>query len=384
MLFQREKQQVSAAEILEAIAGNSEINLFRCSISGELDLSKLILADQKLPSDRNPAGHISPENAAITLTEPIVFRECIFEENAFFAPPWASPHDLKVIFKNNVVFNSSVFKNQANFSSAVFEAEAAFDGCSFESVAAFRSAEFCANAMFRTATFKGYCLLTDAVFHSEARFSNTFFAKGANFTKVKFNDRTDFSGVYAGSRAVPVHDSVHFKRKTYGDDESFWRFIKQVAQEAGYYQLAGEAFYNERCAHLWSKLRGPDYHSIPKHKKILRLFCGIRLVPEMILGKYLFGYGERPIRVLTTGAMIILTCAFFYFVAGRLLYLGKPFTHSFIDSLYFSTITFTTLGFGDLYPADHFTRYIAMVEALSGVCLMSLFVVSLAKRYSRG
>jgi uncharacterized MnhB-related membrane protein len=57
-----------------------------------------------------------------------------------------------------------------------------------------------------------------------------------------------------------------------------------------------------------------------------------------------------------------------------------------MDGLYFSTITFTTLGFGDMYPAyEHLlTRCIAMAEALSGACLMALFVVALSKRYSRG
>ncbi len=57
-----------------------------------------------------------------------------------------------------------------------------------------------------------------------------------------------------------------------------------------------------------------------------------------------------------------------------------------MDGLYFSIITFTTLGFGDMYPGpEHLlTRCVAMIEALAGVCLMALFVVSLSKRYSRG
>jgi hypothetical protein len=53
--------------------------------------------------------------------------------------------------------------------------------------------------------------------------------------------------------------------------------------------------------------------------------------------------------------------------------------------LYFSTITFTTLGYGDLYPSpEGFYRQLAMAEAVAGGCLMALFVVCLAKRYSRG
>ncbi|MHC5180057.1 MAG: potassium channel family protein [Planctomycetota bacterium] len=58
---------------------------------------------------------------------------------------------------------------------------------------------------------------------------------------------------------------------------------------------------------------------------------------------------------------------------------------SFIEGLYYSTVTFTTLGFGDFYPAaDMLTRVVTMFEALSGACLMALFVVTLSKRFSRG
>jgi len=57
----------------------------------------------------------------------------------------------------------------------------------------------------------------------------------------------------------------------------------------------------------------------------------------------------------------------------------------FLEGLYYSTVTFTTLGFGDIYPAsDTLTRAVTMLEALAGACLMALFVVTLSKRFSRG
>ena len=118
------------------------------------------------------------------------------------------------------------------------------------------------------------------------------------------------------------------------------------------------------------------------------MLSGLRLLPEFIFGRLLFGYGERPIRVLAASVLIILSCALFYSSdAASILYRDSQLNNiEFMDGLYFSTITFTTLGFGDMYPApEHLlTRSIAMTEAISGACLMALFVVSLAKRYSRG
>jgi hypothetical protein len=288
-----------------------------------------------------------------------------------------------------VSFNSSVFNSPSRFSGACFHGLAGFDGCTFNRVACFRDAVFQGRAMFRTVSFEGYGLFNGAKFCREVRFTNTSFGKGCNFTKAEFAGKTDFTGVYSKSKSVPIYESVDFARHSYGDDETFWRFIKQASQEAGYYQLAGEGFYNERCAHFWRKLRGSDYEQLSTFWKMIRIIYGVRLLPELIFGRMLFGYGERPVRVLIASAIVILACGIFYaspcaIVASRSAMEAEQL--QFMDGLYFSTITFTTLGFGDMYPAGShlFTRCVAMFEAISGACLMALFVVSLSKRYSRG
>ena len=112
---------------------------------------------------------------------------------------------------------------------------------------------------------------------------------------------------------------------------------------------------------------------------------GPRLLPEFVFGNLLFGYGERPARVLLASALIIFVCAFFYSDSAALLYQGQATEGGFIQGLYFSTITFTTLGYGDLFPAEQgYFRQLAMAEAVAGALLMSLFIVCLAKRFSRG
>ena len=111
----------------------------------------------------------------------------------------------------------------------------------------------------------------------------------------------------------------------------------------------------------------------------------MRLLPELVFGRLLFGYGERPVRVLIASALVIVLCAFFYSRPDLLIYRGGQVEPSFLQGLYFSTITFTTLGYGDFYPSAHgFCRQFAMAEAAAGGCLMALFVVCLAKRFSRG
>jgi len=384
LAFHKEKQSVSASRLLQALADGEDIRLSQCTVTGVLDVNRLFDSAERFKTEVLVLTH-NHGRKTLTLSQSLVFDKCIFEENLVFSGPWSEPDSVAVEFKADVIFNSSVFKGQVRFRNALFRGAAGFDGCTFGGVVTLKNAAFRGDAKFRTAAFNGYCLLDGAVFDVSARFANTHFARGANFSQVKFLGQTNFDGVYSSSRAVPVYDSIVFRRRRCGEDESFWRFVKQSAQQAGYYQLAGECFYNERCARLWKKFRGPAYDSLSPLKKLAHLLLAVRLLPELIFGRLLFGYGERPVRVLVASALIILLCAFFYSQPHSLICRDGSAGNSFLQGLYFSTITFTTLGYGDLYPAANASsRLVAMAEAVAGGCLMALFVVCLAKRFSRG
>ncbi|MBW8015434.1 MAG: potassium channel family protein [Planctomycetes bacterium] len=388
-VFQRDNQLVSSEDILRAMALGKGIALSRCTVSGEFDINRFFAKG----SDFNTSAlMVRRQGCKITLTFPraITFNSCIFEDNVCFSSPWESDVQIKAVFGQDVSFNSSIFSGQVRFSRAVFKSLAGFDGCRFERITTFRGTEFHDRAMFRTALFNGYGLFNASVFFKEGRFSNTCFSKSGNFTDVRFKGHTDFSGVYSKSKSVPVYESVRFGRQRFGEDVTFWRFIKQSCQDAGLYREAGEAFYSEMCAHLCRQLHGPNYIELSPLKKFGRMIKGVRLLPELIFGRFLFGYGERPVRVLVASMIIITVCAVFYsFVPGSLSGREGQFLvadMSFLDSLYFSVTTFTTLGFGDVFPSQghSLARVVAMFEAISGACLTALFVVCLAKRFSRG
>ncbi|NHN57548.1 MULTISPECIES: pentapeptide repeat-containing protein [Halorussus] len=109
------------------------------------------------------------------------------------------------------------------------------------------------------------------------------------------------------------------------------------------------------------------------------------------------GYGANPWRVIVTSLLVIVLCGVLYpFVggiqeatngttvtysvtnpdAGRLQYLLFAI---FFRSLYFSTVTFATLGYGDIEPVGNYARAIAGTEALLGQLLMALLVFVLTR-----
>ncbi len=101
------------------------------------------------------------------------------------------------------------------------------------------------------------------------------------------------------------------------------------------------------------------------------------------------GYGELPERIVGATVAVIVGAALIYPAIGGLLTGGQRVTYAsaglgvFTDSLYFSVVTFTTLGLGDVQPASMAGRILAGSEALAGAFLMALFVFALGRRVTR-
>lgn len=94
-----------------------------------------------------------------------------------------------------------------------------------------------------------------------------------------------------------------------------------------------------------------------------------------------WGHGERPVRTFFSGIVIIFLSAIVY-TQGELYYRALPYQPNFWEALYFSVVTFTTVGFGD-FTALGWARPIVMVEALCGLFIVPLFMIGLSRKYLR-
>lgn len=177
-----------------------------------------------------------------------------------------------------------------------------------------------------------------------------------NIDNAKFLTRHNFTGKTPIDEKGPLSASEAY------------RILKQYFITMGRYDDASWACFKERQMerkYLWQNKRFTYFPSL-----LMALLCG---------------YGEKPHRVIISSLTIIFSYSFIY--AG-LSTLKVPADYvavklSLWDYIYFSIVTFTTLGFGDLTPKMiPFFQMLTVSEAFIGAFMMGLFVFTLARKYS--
>lgn len=160
----------------------------------------------------------------------------------------------------------------------------------------------------------------------------------------------------------------------YEQSEEIYRNLRKAAELDGLHILAG------RLAHQELVMRRKQYAPYSKDRlvsKAVDLFCG---------------YGESPMNVIVFSLAMILFCAILYFIFGIKeadTIVKMSLSNSFVDNLYnffstiyFSVVTFTTLGYGDITPVG-VSRLIATIEAFIGSFALALYVVVFVQKTTR-
>lgn len=181
-----------------------------------------------------------------------------------------------------------------------------------------------------------------------------------------------------------LHYLTDEDRPTFAQCEAVYRQLKLSFQESGDYQRAGDFFLREMECKRAQQSWWP------------RLGYGLM--------HWLCGYGERASRLAARIALVIVCFAFLHGWAGIIdpdsgKYrlgpgLGWPFSEqswpalwegfqAWLTSLYFSVITFTSLGYADLAPGPGWGKAFAGLEAALGIVLMSLLLVVIVRKWSR-
>ena len=199
---------------------------------------------------------------------------------------------------------------------------------------------------------------------------------GANFAGARL-ERTDWGHeAVEESEARAAHKSGRRDEALakYIEAEEVYRVLRQSYDGAGRADEAGYFFAREMTMR---RMGLPRWSVARAWSKTVDLFCA---------------YGESPPRVIGASVLLNLLCALIYFIVGvkgpdgRLVFdpqagIATNAT-AFLDCVYYSIVTFTTLGYGDFTP-DGIARPVAAIQAFTGAFMMAMFVAVFGKKMTR-
>ena len=218
---------------------------------------------------------------------------------------------------------------------------------------------------------------------ADCREANLHFANltSCNLLGAKL-DGAKIENIHWGDRLLHEkmgYDALKASRKKEGMDyleqaEEICRHLRKVGEFQGLFELSGSFFYKEM---IMRRMQMPKYSHRRWISALVDMLCG---------------YGEKPLRVVVFSLCFIMVCACAFFllgVQGSQGVIGFSFQQGFMDnvfdffrSLYFSVVTFTTLGYGDLIPIGA-SKVLAAIEAFTGSFTLALFVVVFVKKMTR-
>jgi len=345
------------------------------------------------------------------------FRGFIFPETVDFKKDFGINY-----FEKEVNFSYAQFKGDVIFERTIFEEEAHFYGARFEGNVYFGEAQFNKTATFSYTFFKGNAYFSGAKFQRETYFYKTYFEQEASFLGAQFDDitvfsETSFEGPADFSRIqfkiadmsgmsiqqqiwfyetilknaciTPLHLArsaiIDFRNARLKNTDITRKDIEgHIKQEIEDELLDAKEVYLHLKSNFHSLGRYDDESwAFQKEKEMERKnFWKSRHYLRWLVSRslsFLYGYGERPERPVLWSVGIIVLFSIIYRIIG-IFDVSRASVANIWDCLYFSVVTFTTLGYGDVRPLVGIGRLLAGIEAFSGVFLIALFIFTFARR----
>ena len=387
------EETLSGKRFLTLIQGDYEsVFLTDCTIEGPVDFRVDID-----PNATHAARYL--ENLRLrNMDKEIICIGCTFE-NA------VQLEDLQ--FQKGVFFSNCVFKETARFSGSVFHMLCEFAESTFEGPVFFRETVFHDKAIYRqircqhAADFYGAQFLGNAVFRSSVftdvtRFNAAVFSDGLDCLSARFSETVIFSEArFLGEinfTAARFAIAASCRNVSYIENTLYQGFYQRWSRE------------NKRPTEFY--LDSEDINEVlnPFFKRYVADQQFIRAFKEQHpfwawIWRWSSDYGRSLGLWALWSLLIALSFALLYMLSPEWMPewthkwrprfhqvtgsdVGAPLT--FWKSFYFSIVTFTTLGFGDVVADNTLARIFVTLEVIFGYImlggLISIFANKLASR----
>lgn len=384
-MYEKHGETLNAQTFLDALQSDAAVVTFtNCTIEGVVDLSFM-----ELERDENDRILLNKKLSCIgcTFKSIVNFRTVVFQgEVDFRRTLFEADLDFdEAILHGHCAFREVIFQRRADFHSAIFHRSASFWRARFYNVADFHRVQFNENAVFhevnflhevnfRRVLFQGILDCTGAWFPETTTFNNAIFLGTANFIAAQFVAVAAFRDVRYTSDTLFQAVKAKLGRKQHRPTEFYLdsRHIDEVANPFFKRYVADQQF--TRAFNQANPLLGKLWRWSSDYGRSLTLWALWSL-----FFAFLFALAYMPLPAWMPTWIQHWTPRFHQSTGT---YSGEPLT--FWNCFYFSIVTFTTLGFGDIVADNTTARFLVALEVIFGYLmlggLISIFSNKLASR----
>ncbi len=345
------------------------------------------------------------------------------------------------IFEEFVFFNRTTFIKDASFRESIFEKNVFFEEATFIEEISFFKSTFGEHVLFKSISLKEDIDLHAA---KATKSGNTWLiiikdGKGKIILNSAYLENTNLVFGLAEGISIDLANTLlrntkikkeqieyHIlpeKEKIFSEAQEIFLLLKNNFHSIGRYEDESWAFQKEKEMERKSysfdaftkNMESKEKKNEEKDQKVKKsnFISYLNWLKDNKFRKWLwscfcnaiYGYGEKPWNVVISAGVIIIFFALLFSSIG----ISNPeiidlkgitvdqntgnivdsaskgllknnVIRNIPDSLYFSTITFTTLGYGDFRPLEGWGRILAGSEAFIGAFMMALFVYTFARR----
>ena len=306
-------------------------------------------------------------------------------------------------FYKNADFRQVDFSEDASFGKAIFSGRADFWDAQFHKKADFNRARFDGEAVFKEAKFDGETVFMETNFFEKVSFWEATFSKGTDFVRSQFYAEASFAGVLFSG--VINFKQSQFHKKAKFNNVGFEDGRNCYMEETYFDDIGGLLEYLEE--NKKKKKKNFEYsHKTEFLPDNFRLILGERaaakyplfnrkirddmyllnfktMYPKIHFLWWLFADCGRKLRRWASwsfGAAIFFALIYIFVMPGAF---KTPQESTWFSFVYFSFVTFTTLGFGDITPIKWYAEILVTLEVILGYGMLGGLISILANKLAR-
>ncbi len=375
-IYQGTEQTLDAKTLLSILSEDWEgVFLTRCIIEGTVLFPTQSVVNKEIVC-------IGCTFKNVVRFEKVDFQKEVFLGNSVFQE---ALHFRGAVFQDTCDFGESTFEGPVFFRETTFYGKANFHQTCFQQIADFNEARFLEKSVFRNAVFQDTAHFNRVLFNKQLECAQARFSETTVFNDSTFLGETDFTSTRFAVAAA--YRNVHYIPNT------IWQWFdnkwKQQAAQPTEFYLDSEDI---------NEVLNPFFKRYVADQQFVRAFKEKHPFWARIW-RWSSDYGRSLALWALWSLLIALSFSLMYMPAPTWFPEGlqevMPQFHqvtgekvdeplTFWKSFYFSIVTFTTLGFGDVVADNTSARILVTLEVIFGYImlggLISIFANKLASR----